>query len=290
MYEEISANKRNSYLLFSLIIAFIIFLGYVFGVIYGNGYAGIAIAGGIAVIYTLISFYAGDKMLLSMANAKPATKKEYPHFVNTVEGLAIAAGIPSPKPYVIKQPAINAFATGRNPEKAAITVTEGALKKLNREELESVVAHEMGHIKNYDIRFMMLVVIMIGIITILSHFFLRSFWFSGGGNNRGSIGALLIIVGIILAIFAPLVGYLIRMAISRRREYLADATGALLTRYPRGLANALRKIKRENMPMRNIDKSMASLFISNPLKSGWLNNIFSTHPPIDERIKRLEGM
>lgn len=292
MYEEISANKRNSYILFSLIIALLIFIGYAVGFLWvGNGIAGIVIAGSIAAVYILISFYAGDKMLLSLANAREANKKEHAYFVNLVEGLAIASGVPAPKAYVINDPSINAFATGRNPEHAAIAVTEGALKKLSREELEGVVAHEMGHVKNYDIRFMMLVVLLVGLITIISHIFLRSMWFGhGGSGNKSNVGVILLLVGLILAIFAPIAGYLIRMAISRKREYLADATGAMLTRYPKGLANALRKIKKEHLPMRNADKSMASLYISNPLKSGWLNNIFSTHPPIDERIKRLEGM
>ena len=292
MYEAISANKRNSYILFSLIIALLIFIGYVIGFLWaGNGIFGVVIAGSIAAIYILISFYAGDKMLLNMVNAKEANKKEHAYFVNLVEGLAIASGMPKPKAYVIKDPAINAFATGRNPENSVIAVTEGALKKLNREELEGVVAHEMGHIKNYDIRFMMLVVLLLGVITIMSHILIRSMWFGGGGNNsKGNAGIILLLVGLVLAIFAPIAGYLIRLAISRRREYLADATGGLLTRYPKGLANALKKIKAEHMPMKKVDKSMASLFIANPLKSSWLNNIFSTHPPIDQRIKRLESM
>lgn len=293
MYEEISANKRNSYILFSLLVALLIFIGYIVGYIWiGNGIAGIAIASVIAFIYILISYYTGDKVILAMSGAKEATKKEFAHYVNTVEGLAIASGIPQPKAYVINDPSINAFATGRDPQHAAITVTTGALSKLNREELEGVVAHEMGHIKNYDIRFMMLVVVIIGLITIISHIFLRSFLFGGhgGGDNKGNITIIFVLVGLILAIFAPIIGYLIRMAISRKREYLADATGALLTRYPKGLANALKKIKAEHMPMKKVDKSMASLFIANPLKSSWLNNIFSTHPPVDQRIKRLEAM
>jgi len=292
MYEEISANKRNSYILFSLLIALLIFIGYVIGFVwFGSGIAGIVIAGIISAIYILISYYTGDKMILAMTGAKEATKKDHAYFVNLVEGLALASGIPKPKAYVINDPSINAFATGRDPEHAAITMTEGALKKLNREEIEGVVAHEMGHIKNYDIRFMMLVVIIIGMITMISHIFIRSMWFHGGsGNSKSNMGIILLLVGLILAIFAPLVGYLIKLAISRKREYLADATGAMLTRYPKGLANALKKIKAEHMPMKKVDRTVASLFIANPLRSGWLNNIFSTHPPIDQRIKRLEGM
>jgi len=291
IYEHITSNKVKSYLLFSLVVALLVFLGFIIGSVYGNGYAGIVFAAIISIIYALISYYSGDKIALSIAHAVPANKKEHAYLINTVEGLSIAAGLPKPKVYVMNDDAINAFATGRNPENASIAVTTGALKKLNRQELEGVIAHEMSHIGNYDIRFMTLVVVMIGMITIISNFFIRMMWFGGGSRDeRNSLGVIFLLIGIILAIFAPLVGQLIQLAISRKREFLADASGALLTRYPKGLADALRKIKKENMPMKKLDKSIASLFIANPLKSGWLNNLFSTHPPIDERIKRLEAM
>ena len=291
IYEDITANKAKSYVLFSLIVAIVIFLGFVIGSIYGNGYAGIALAAILAVIFALISYYSGDKIALSISHAIPANKKDHAYLVNTVEGLSIAAGLPLPKMYVMQDEAINAFATGRNPENASIAVTTGALKKLNRQELEGVVAHEMSHIGNYDIRFMMLVVVMIGMIAIISNIFIRMMWFGGGSRDeKNNMGVILLLVGIVLAIFAPLAGQLIQLAISRKREFLADASGALLTRYPKGLADALRKIKKENMPMKKVDKSVASLFIANPLKGGWLNNMFSTHPPIDERIKRLDSM
>lgn len=291
IYEHILSNKAKSYVLFSLIVALVIFLGFVIGSIYVNGYAGIILAAVIAVIYALISYYSGDKIALAVSHAVPANKKDHAYLINTVEGLSIAAGLPKPNVYVMNDDAINAFATGRNPEHASIAVTTGAIKKLNRQELEGVIAHEMSHIGNYDIRFMMLVVVMIGMISIISNFFIRMMWFGGGSrDDRNNLGIILLLVGVILAIFAPLVGQLIQLAISRKREYLADASGALLTRYPKGLADALRKIKKENMPMKKVDKSVASLFIANPLKSGWLNNMFSTHPPIDERIKRLDEM
>lgn len=291
IYEDITSNKAKSYVLFSLIVALVIFLGFVIGSIYGNGYAGIILAAIVAVIFSLISYYSGDKIALAVSHAVPANKKEHAYLVNTVEGLAIAAGLPKPKVYVMNEEAINAFATGRNPERASIAVTTGALKKLNRQELEGVIAHEMSHVGNYDIRFMMLVVVMIGMIAMISNFFIHMMWFSGGdSDSKGNMGIIFLLVGIVLAIFAPLVGEIIRLAISRKREYLADASGALLTRYPMGLANALKKIKQENMPMKKVDKSVSSLFIANPMKPGWLNNLFSTHPPIDERIKRLEAM
>ncbi len=290
IYEDITSNKAKSYVLFSLIVALVIFLGFVIGAIYGNGYAGIVLAAIVAVIYALISYYSGDKIALSVSHAVAANKKDHIYLINTVEGLAIAAGLPKPKVYVMNDEAINAFATGRNPENASIAVTTGALKKLNRQELEGVIAHEMSHVGNYDIRFMMLVVVMIGMIAIISNVFLRMMWFGGNRDEKNGAGMIFILVGIILAIFAPLAGEIIRLAISRKREYLADASGALLTRYPQGLANALRKIKKENMPMQKVDKSVSSLFIANPMKTSWINNLFSTHPPIDERIKRLDAM
>ncbi|MBW3022504.1 M48 family metallopeptidase [Candidatus Woesearchaeota archaeon] len=290
MYEQIARNKRNSYILFSLVIALIIFLGYVFGYVYGAPYAGIAIAVVVGLIYVLIGYYAGDKMILSISGAKEATKPENAYLINTVEGLSIAAGIPKPKIYVIQDEAINALATGRNPENAAVAVTTGALKKLNRIELEGVVAHELSHVKNYDVRFMTLVVILVGLIALISNVFIRSFMFGGNNRDRGNAGIIIVLVGVILAILSPILAYLIKLAISRKREYLADADGALLTRYPKGLADALKKIKKENLPTKKATSATANLYFSNPFKSHSFNALFSTHPPIDNRIKALEGM
>ena len=286
MYEQISSNKRNSYFLFTIIIAIIVFLGYVFGFFYGAPYAGISIAVVISLIYVLIGYYAGSKMILAVSGAKEAKKPEHTYLINTVEGLAIAAGIPKPKVYVMNEEAINAFAAGRNPENSVVAVTTGAMKKLNRTELEGVIAHEMSHIKNYDVRFMTLVVVLIGIIALLSDFFIRSLWFRGDSDNRGNAGAILLLVGIVLAIVAPILAQLIRLAISRKREYLADANGALLTRFPKGLADALKKIKKEHLPVRRATPSTSSLYFANPLKS----ELFSTHPNVDKRISALEKM
>src|SRR3989338_8589871 len=186
MYEQISSNKRKSYFLFTIIIAIIVFLGYVFGFFYGAPYEGISIAVVISLIYVLIGYYAGSKMILAVSGAKEAKKPEHTYLINTVEGLAIAAGIPKPKVYVMNEEAINAFAAGRNPENSVVAVTTGAMKKLNRTELEGVIAHEMSHIKNYDVRFMTLVVVLIGIIALLSDFFIRSLWFRGDSDNRGN--------------------------------------------------------------------------------------------------------
>jgi len=288
IYEQIASNKRNSYFLFVIIVAFIVLLGYVFGFAYGAPYAGITLAVIISIIYILIGYYSGDKMILAISGAVEAKKPENTYLINTVEGLAIAAGVPKPKVYVQNEEAINAFAAGRNPENSVVCVTTGAIKKLNRTELEGVVAHEMSHVKNYDVRFMTLVVVLIGMIALLSNFFIRSMWFRGSNNNRdsGNIGAIFMLVGIVLAIVAPILAQLIRLAISRKREYLADADGALLTRFPKGLADALKKIKKENLPVKKATASTSSLYFANPLKS----ELFSTHPDISKRIAALEKM
>jgi len=235
-------------------------------------------------------------MILSMSGARQVTKKEFPYLYHTVEGLAIAAGVPTPKCYVIEDSAMNAFATGRDPQHASITVTTGLLKVMNRQELEGVVAHEMSHIKNFDIRMMMLAAVMVGVITLISDFLLRSFLW--GGHNRekkdmGQIGLIIIVVGIALAIFAPIIAQMIKLAVSRKREFLADANGALLTRYPPGLASALEKIKKDPDPLVDkANKATAHLFISTPFRKtkSFFSSMFATHPNIDDRIKRLRTM
>ena len=239
--------------------------------------------------------YSGGNLILNMTGAKPVTKKEHPHLYHTVEGLAIAAGVPTPKAYVIDDSALNAFATGRDPKNSVVVVTTGLLKKLNRQELEGVIAHEMSHIKNYDIRLMMLTTVLVGIVVLLSDFILRSFLWGAHGRRReaGNATAILILIGLILAILTPIVAHLIKLAVSRKREFLADATGALLTRYPEGLASALEKIKGDPDPLVDrANKATAHLFISTPFRreKGYVTNLFSTHPPIDERIKRLRRM
>lgn len=290
-FDEVSKNKRNSVIVTSLFFAFVIFLGYVFGFFYGAPIFGIIAAVIFAVVYSLIVFSAGESIILSSNGAKEATKKDYPYLINTVEGLAIAAGIPTPKCYVIESDAINAFATGKNPQKSYIAVTTGALKKLNRQELEGVISHEMSHIKNYDIRLMLTVIVLIGTVAILSNILVRSFIFgSHGDDNKGSMGIILLFVGIILAILSPIIAELTRLAISRKREYLADASGAMLTRNPDGLANALKKIKSDSAELKTANKATCSMYISNPLKKGFTSNLWSTHPPLDERIKRLNEM
>lgn len=292
LYENISSNKRKSIFLVILFFIVISLLGYAFGLYLGSAYVGVAFAFVISIIMTLISYYSGDKMILSMSHATPADRKKYPHLVNTVEGLAIASGIPTPKIYVIEDSAINAFATGRDPKHASVTVTTGAIERLKRDELEGVLAHELAHVRNYDIRMMMLVVILVGVVALLSDMFLRSMFYGRNRSNKGRGNIIIILIGLVLAILAPLIAQLIKLAVSRQREYLADADGALLSRNPKGLANALKKIKGDKEPLvEAANKATAHLFIENPLRAfgGRINYLFHTHPPIDERIKRLEG-
>lgn len=295
LYENISSNKRKSIFLITIFFIIIGFLGYAFGLYIGDAFIGLGFAIIFSTIMALISFYSGDKIILGMSSAVPADRKKYPYLVNTVEGLAIAAGIPAPKIYVIDDSAINAMATGRDPKHASVTVTTGAIKRLKRDELEGVIAHELSHIRNYDIRMMMFVVVLVGMIALLSDFFLRTMIYGKGRKDMkggGIIGIIIILLGLILAILAPLIAQLIKLAVSRKREFLADADGALLSRNPDGLANALKKIKDDKEPLvEAANKATAHLFIENPLRTfrGRVNSLFSTHPDINERIKRLEG-
>lgn len=298
MYEQISSNIWRSRLLILFFFVVIGLMGSAFYYAYNDP---IIIPAAIlfALITTVGGFYYSDQIVLSTTHARPADKQEFPHYINSVEGLAIAAGIPVPKTYVIDDPAPNAFATGRDPEHAIICVTTGLLSMMNRVELEGVIAHEMSHIKNFDIRFMMLVAVLVGSIAMLADWF----WWSGrfGGfrrssddedNGGGQAQIIFFAIGMLLAILAPISAALVQAAISRRREYLADASGALLTRYPDGLASALEKIENDGNALQSANKATAHLFISNPLKDhgGAMNSLFDTHPPIEDRIRRLKEM
>jgi len=237
---------------------------------------------------------------LAIAGAKPIQKNDNPYVYRLVENLCITAGLPLPKIYLINDPNINAFATGRKPENASIALTVGAVEKLENEELEGVIAHELSHVKNYDIRLMTIVIICVGMITLMADFFLRAqFIFGGRRSNRGNnqLGVILMIVGLVLAILSPIFATLIQLAVSRKREYLADASGVLLTRYPEGLARALEKIRDKNQPIRRANHATAHLYIANPFKesdsfkgAGKRVRLFATHPPIDKRIKKLRTM
>jgi heat shock protein HtpX len=296
MYEQIASNKRRSALLVILFFGLIAFLAWMLGEATGMGRAGFILAVLISLVMTLASYAASDTIVLAISRAKPVRKEDYPHLVNVVEGLTIAAGLPQPpRCYIIDDTAPNAFAAGRNPQHAVICVTTGLLDKLDRAELEGVIAHEMSHIKNYDVRLQTLVVVMVGIVALLSDWILRGFFWGGrrrGGGRKGGGAAVFILIGLVLAILSPFIARLIQFAVSRRREFLADADGALLTRYPPGLASALRKIAADAEPLEAANKATAHLYIVNPLKNvkGAVNRLFSTHPPIEERIAVLEKM
>ncbi len=299
MYDQIASNKRRSFLLVALFLCLIFALAWVFDQFVGMGKAGIAFAFILAAGVTAGSYYYSDRVVLAMSRARPVEKDEFPYLYNVVEGLALAAGLPAPKCFVIEDTAPNAFATGRNPEHSVIVVTTGLLQKLNRLELEGVVAHEMSHIRNYDVLLQTLTVVMVGVVALLSDWLRQSFWWGGPrrrsnerGRGGGGAGGLVVALGLILAMLSPLIAQLIRLAVSRRREYLADASGALLTRYPAGLASALKKIAADKEPLEAANKATAHLYIVNPLKDigGNINKLFSTHPPIEERIAALEKM
>jgi heat shock protein HtpX len=298
MWEQITKNKAKSTVLVVLFVAFVIFLGWIFGRTTALGPAGPVLAAVIAGIMAFASYYNSDKMVLRLSRARPVSKSEFPYLYNTIEGLSVAAGVPVPKMYVINDSAPNAFATGRNPEHAAVAVTTGLVEKLNRTELEGVLAHEMSHIANYDTLLMTLTVVMVGTVALVSDWLMRSFMFGGAGGQRrrssgqGQGGSILVLVALVLAILSPIVAQLIRLAISRKREYLADASGAMLTRYPEGLASALEKIALDREPLEVANKATAHLYIMNPLKRrrGGLNVLFSTHPPAERRIEILRSM
>jgi len=298
VYEQITGNKRKSFLLVFFFLGLIFLLVWVFERMTGMGTEGLVLAVIVAGATALASYYTSDKIVLAISRARPAEKDEFPYLYNVVEGLAIAAGIPAPRCYIIDDTAPNAFATGRNPKNSVIVVTTGLLQKLNRAELEGVIAHEMSHIKNYDVLLQTLVVVMVGVVALLSDWMVRTFWWGGGrqrdsekGRGGGAAGVF-VIVGLVLAALSPLISQLIRFAVSRKREFLADASGAMLTRYPPGLASALRKLAADREPLEAANKATAHLYIVNPLLDigGAVNKLFSTHPPIEERIAALEKM
>jgi len=295
LYTQAESNIRKTWLLMTGFLIFIIFLGWIFSYLFEDQIF-LIIAIFLAFFQSFLSYWYSDKIILTMTKAKPIEKKDSPELYRIVENLCIAAGLPLPKIYIIDEAQPNAFATGRDKNHAVIAVTRGLLEKLEKVELEGVISHELAHIGNKDMLLQTVVVILVGVVAMLSNFFLRiSFW--GGGRKRGergSAGAILMLLGIIAAILAPLAATLIQLAISRKREFLADATGALITRYPEGLARALEKIALDPNPLRVASNSTAHLFIANPFRGkqalGWLAKLFMTHPPIEERIKTLREM
>lgn len=297
IYSAISINIWKSYIILVLFIMFTGTVGYVIGQAMGD-----AVSFGVpififSIIYSFISYFFSDKIVLATSGAKQIQKEDNPELFRTVENLSIGDGVPMPKVYIINDASPNAFATGRDPKHASVAVTTGILEKLNKAELEGVLAHELSHVKNFDTRLLAITAVMVGFISLLTDMFMRSlFW----GNIRGNddrdnkAQSIFLVIGIVLAIIAPIVATLIQLAVSRKREFLADASGALLTRYPDGLASALEKISANPKPLNSATSATAHLFIVNPFKgkgfSGWLTNAFSTHPPIEERIKILRSM
>lgn len=297
VYTEIARNKRRTFVLISLFLILVIGLAWVFSYVY-DAYWILPIAVFLASFQAVTSYWWSDKITLAISGAKEVQKKDAQELYRTVENLSIAAGLPTPKVYIIQDSAPNAFATGRDPKHAVVAVTTGLLEKLNKAELEGVIAHELSHIGNYDIRLMTVVVVLVGIVTLIADWFLRFSFFNGDSDNdKGQLGAILAIAGIALAILSPIFATLIQLALSRKREFLADADGALLTRYPEGLAAALEKIGADREPLEAANKATAHLYFANPLKEhqgkdsrGWFAGLFSTHPPIEDRIKKLRGM
>lgn len=293
LYTYQSSNVVKTYILMGLFLVVVLALGYFVSFYYNNpGLFYIAII--FSLLMNVASFWWSDKIVLSISKARPAERGEFFDLYTVTENLAITAGLPMPRLYVIDDSAPNAFATGRDKEHAVVCVTTGLLAKLERVELEGVIAHELSHIGNRDILLMSAVVVLVGFVSIISDMFLRGFMFRGGGGDRdnGRAGGILAVVGIVLVILSPIIATLIKLAISRRREFLADSSGALLTRYPEGLAKALEKIASFSMPMKATSTATAHLFIVNPLagKGASISNLFQTHPPIAERIKILRGM
>ncbi len=291
--DQIASNKRKSAFLMIIIFAVIILFGYVISMALDPGYFFfiMIIAIVFSIFYVVFSYYNSDKISIASVRAKPASREHYKDYYRLVEGLTIASGLPMPKLYVMPSMQINAFASGRDPKHSVVCVTEGALQNLERRELEGVLAHELGHIGNYDIRYMTLVAVMVGMIAIISEIFLRSLWFSSGGKGEGKGNAIFLVIGIVLAILAPIVVWLVQMSISRKHEYSADATAVKFTRYPQGLIGALKKIKEDHMPTKSehVSKAVAPLFFANPFKLD-VRNMTSTHPPIEKRIQALERM
>lgn len=286
MYSDIAKNKRKTVF---IMVIFLLFLGLMIWIFdkFLGGSTGVFYGGLIgALLYVIITYYAGSKMALAVNQAKEIQKRDNPRLYRIIENLAITDGVPTPRVFIMNDPAPNAFATGRDPKHSAVCVTSGLLDIMDDQELQGVLAHEMGHVKNYDIRVAMVAFALTAVISLIADIIIRVVWFSDDNENN----QVFFILGIVAAILAPFVALLIQMAVSRQREYLADATGALTTRYPEGLASALEKIKKTGSVAKHQNTATAHLFFANPLQKGSLTGMFSTHPPIDDRIKRLRSM
>ncbi len=288
MYSEIAANKRKTWLIMAGFAAIIGLLGWIISNLYGRPhffYLALVIGG----VYALIQYFAAAKLALAMSGAKEVTKKEEPRLYRIVENLSIATGSPMPRVYIIEDPALNAFATGRDPKHAVVAATRGLLDAMDDSELEAVMAHELGHVRNYDIRVMMIVFGLVSAIGFIADMLLHTLWFRGN-DRESSPNPLFMILAIVAALLAPFIAMLVQLAVSRRREYLADSTGALTTRYPEGLARALEKIRDHGSVLKRQNTSTAHFFIANPLSGKAIARLFSTHPPVEDRIARLREM
>ena len=297
-YDHIDSNKRKTAVLITVFLILIIGLGFAFSQAYDTPEI-VLIAVVFSTTMSLVSYFYSDKIALGLSKAKPVDRQTAPELYRLVENLSITAGLPTPRIYLIDDTAPNAFATGRNPEKAAIAFTTGILQKLNKQELEGFTAHALSHIGNYDIRLMTIVVVLVGVLTLLADWFLRFSFFGGrrrSSNGGGQAQAIFLVIGLILAILSPVIATVLQLAVSRKREFLADASGALLTRYPEGLASALEKISADHEPLEVANKATAHLYFANPLKdhkkdsTGWFSGLFNTHPPASERISKLRDM
>lgn len=287
MYSAIAANKRNTVLIMLVFVLLIAGIGYAFSMYYGSTgiFWGTLVGAG---IYALIQYFIAARLALALNGAKQIEKSANPRLYRIVENLAISEGMPMPKVYIVDDPAPNAFATGRDPSHAHVAATSGILELMSDRELEAVMAHEMGHVRNYDIRVMMIVFGLVSAIGLIADLFLRMMWF--GGDNDNPPSPIFLVLGVVAAVLAPIVAILVQAAISRQREYLADATGAMTTRDPEGLASALEKLGSTTTAVRRQNSSTAHLFFANPLKGASLAKLFSTHPPIAERVARLRSM
>lgn len=289
MYSDIAQNKRKTVIIMLCFVVFVALIGWIFSRQFGDQpsiFYGTLIGAG---IYTLLTYYAGSKMALAVNGAKQIQKSDNPELWRIIENLSITDGLPMPKVYIMNDPSPNAFATGRDPKHAAVCATTGLLEIMNENELQGVFAHELGHVKNYDIRVSMIAFALTAVISLIADVILRMTWFRSG-NDREEGNQLFFLLGIVAAILAPIVATLIQLAISRQREYLADATSALTTRYPEGLISALQKLEKTGSVLRRQNTATAHLFFANPLKGHSLANLFSTHPPLEDRIKRLQDM
>ncbi|OHA64596.1 MAG: zinc metalloprotease HtpX [Candidatus Wildermuthbacteria bacterium RIFCSPHIGHO2_01_FULL_47_27] len=294
LYTNAESNIRKTWLYLTLFFAFIILIGWIFSYAF-NSQAILWVAVILSIVSSFGSYWFSDKLVLAMSRAKPIAKEDAPELYRVVENLAITAGLPTPRIYIIEERAPNAFATGRDPKHAVVAVTRGLLERLERAELEGVLAHELSHIGNRDMLIAAIAAVLASAIVIVSDIFMRSLWFGGRRDDRrGGGAAIMLVVGLVVAILAPIAAIMLRLAISRKREFLADVSGALLTRYPEGLARALEKISKDPRPLRAANNATASLYIANPLKGeeqvSWFSKLFMTHPPVEERLKALRDM